>query len=135
MDVNLQHSTRYVPTYRLSRVAADSDAHLNSAANDNPVDAEKLAATLAERSKKQDLLGNMPLIVLSRGKSSEQVAVLGTNFTASANSVTAWNISQENKMMAHEGQWRGLGLANAPTGCPLFGRIPCSTTALTRSSL
>lgn len=37
------------------------------AANDNPFNAEELAALLAERKKKESPLGDMPLIVLSRG--------------------------------------------------------------------
>jgi len=39
----------------------------HAASNDNPFEAEELAAMFAERSKKENLLGDMPLIVLSRG--------------------------------------------------------------------
>ena len=38
-----------------------------AASNDNPVEADELAAMFAERKRKKDLLGDMPLIVLSRG--------------------------------------------------------------------
>jgi pimeloyl-ACP methyl ester carboxylesterase len=39
----------------------------HAASNDNPVEADELAAMFAERKRKKDLLGDMPLIVLSRG--------------------------------------------------------------------
>ena len=38
-----------------------------AAANDNPFEADELAGMLAERSKKEDTLGDLPLVVLSRG--------------------------------------------------------------------
>jgi pimeloyl-ACP methyl ester carboxylesterase len=38
-----------------------------AASNDNPFDAEELTAMFAERNKKENPLGDMPLIVLSRG--------------------------------------------------------------------
>jgi pimeloyl-ACP methyl ester carboxylesterase len=44
----------------------------NAAANDNPFEAEELTAMFAERSKKKALLGDMPLIVLSRGISESK---------------------------------------------------------------
>lgn len=40
--------------------------------NDNPFEGEELATMLAERTKKAHLLGDMPLIVLSRGLSEHQ---------------------------------------------------------------
>jgi len=39
----------------------------HAASNDNPFEAEELAGMIAERRKKEDVLGEMPLVVLSRG--------------------------------------------------------------------
>jgi pimeloyl-ACP methyl ester carboxylesterase len=50
----------------------------HAASNDNPVEAEELTAMLAERRKKENVLGDMPLIVLSRGMSESE----GPNATA-----------------------------------------------------
>jgi hypothetical protein len=38
----------------------------HAASNDNPFEADELAAMLAERKKKQNVLGDLPLIVISR---------------------------------------------------------------------
>lgn len=43
-----------------------------AAANDNPFEAEELTDMFAERSKKENLVGDMPLIVLSRGISENR---------------------------------------------------------------
>jgi pimeloyl-ACP methyl ester carboxylesterase len=43
----------------------------HAASNDNPVEAEELAAMLAERRNKQSVLGDLPLIVVSRGLPDE----------------------------------------------------------------
>jgi hypothetical protein len=42
------------------------------ASNDNPFEADELAAMLAERKKKQHVLGDLPLIVISRGLPEEK---------------------------------------------------------------
>jgi pimeloyl-ACP methyl ester carboxylesterase len=42
------------------------------AANDNPFEAEELRAMFAERSSKEHVLGNLPLIVMSRGSSEHK---------------------------------------------------------------
>ncbi len=42
------------------------------ASNDNPFEADELAAMLAERKKKQNVLGNLRLIVISRGLVDEE---------------------------------------------------------------
>jgi pimeloyl-ACP methyl ester carboxylesterase len=39
----------------------------HAASNDNPAEADELAEMFAQRNKKKDLLGDMPLVVLSRG--------------------------------------------------------------------
>jgi hypothetical protein len=38
-----------------------------AASNDNPAEADELTAMFADRNRKKDLLGDMPLIVLARG--------------------------------------------------------------------
>jgi len=43
----------------------------HAASNDNPFESEELAAMLAERKKKQNVLGGIPLIVVSRGLAEE----------------------------------------------------------------
>ena len=50
------------------------------AANDNPFEAEELVAMLAERSKKEHVLGDMPLIVLSRGVPEDNPALARVEF-------------------------------------------------------
>lgn len=44
----------------------------HAASNDNPFEADELAAMLAERRKKTNVLGNLPLIVISRGVLDEE---------------------------------------------------------------
>jgi pimeloyl-ACP methyl ester carboxylesterase len=44
----------------------------HAASNDNPFEADELAAMLAERRKKQNVLGDLPLIVISRGLLDEE---------------------------------------------------------------
>lgn len=44
----------------------------HAASNDNPFEADELAAMLAERKKKTALLGSLPLIVLARGLSESE---------------------------------------------------------------
>ena len=56
----LPAGAQHMRTWTLSQVK-------HAASNDNPVEADELAAMFAERNKKKDLLGDMPLIVLSRG--------------------------------------------------------------------
>jgi pimeloyl-ACP methyl ester carboxylesterase len=44
----------------------------HAASNDNPFEADELVAMLAERQKKRNVLGNVPLIVISRGVLDEE---------------------------------------------------------------
>jgi pimeloyl-ACP methyl ester carboxylesterase len=44
----------------------------HAASNDNPFEADELVAMLAERKKKQNVLGDLPLIVVSRGLLDEE---------------------------------------------------------------
>jgi pimeloyl-ACP methyl ester carboxylesterase len=44
----------------------------HAASNDNPFEADELAAMLEERKKKRSVLGNVPLIVISRGLPDEE---------------------------------------------------------------
>jgi pimeloyl-ACP methyl ester carboxylesterase len=44
----------------------------HAASNDNPFEADELVAMLAERKKKQNVLGDLPLIVISRGLLDEE---------------------------------------------------------------
>jgi pimeloyl-ACP methyl ester carboxylesterase len=44
----------------------------HAASNDNPFEADELVAMLAERQKKRNVLGNLPLIVISRGLLDEE---------------------------------------------------------------
>jgi pimeloyl-ACP methyl ester carboxylesterase len=44
----------------------------HAASNDNPFEADELVAMLAERKKKRNVLGDLPLIVLSRGLVDEE---------------------------------------------------------------
>jgi pimeloyl-ACP methyl ester carboxylesterase len=46
----------------------------HSASNDNPVEAEELTALYEDRKRKEHPLGNMPLIVLSRGMAEDKPA-------------------------------------------------------------
>ena len=44
----------------------------HAVSNDNPFEADELVAMLAERQKKKNVLGNLPLIVISRGLVDEE---------------------------------------------------------------
>ena len=44
----------------------------HAASNDNPFEADELVAMLAERKKKGNVLGDLPLIVISRGLLDEE---------------------------------------------------------------
>lgn len=44
----------------------------HAASNDNPFEADELVAMLAERKKKQNVLGDLPLVVVSRGLIDEE---------------------------------------------------------------
>ena len=44
----------------------------HAASNDNPFEADELVAMLAERKKRKNVLGNLPLIVISRGLPDEE---------------------------------------------------------------
>ena len=44
----------------------------HAASNDNPFEADELVAMLAERQQKRNVLGNLPLIVISRGLLDEE---------------------------------------------------------------
>jgi hypothetical protein len=46
----------------------------HAASNDNPLEADELAAMLSERKKGQNVLGDLPLIVISRGLPDEDGA-------------------------------------------------------------
>jgi hypothetical protein len=44
----------------------------HASSNDNPFEADELVAMLAERKKKQNVLGDLPMIVISRGLLDEE---------------------------------------------------------------
>jgi len=44
----------------------------HAASNDNPFELDELAAMFSERKKKQNVLGDLPLVVISRGLSEEE---------------------------------------------------------------